>query len=280
MNELQKSLATTMGGLRVSHRPDVDHLLQTAAVRKRRQSWLLAGTGLAGVALLCGLVTTKLREGRPPGGTRDLSPNTVRFTDVLPSLISDTWARVLLAVAVFATLVTVVAWYRRRKIARPIPRGVVAVLLVVGGLVAMTIGVRLSIQIYYAPTPSMEPTISTGSRFVVAKHDRDVERGDVVVYARDSQSLTFDRVARVVGVAGDTVQGKGGQLLINGLPAGDFPLSPDRPLPDFAATTVPEDSLFVMGDNYGFATDSRTEGTISSDDLRGTARWATNGWDD
>ena len=75
-------------------------------------------------------------------------------------------------------------------------------------------------QAFRVQGTSMEPLLLDGERIVVNKfvyRFRPIERGDVVVfwYPRDP-SVSF--VKRVVGLPGDLVEIRGGELVINGLP--------------------------------------------------------------
>ena len=84
----------------------------------------------------------------------------------------------------------------------------------------------------YVPTASMEPTIPNGSIVLGIRSDvrlENLERGDIVFFQRDAQLL----VKRIAAMAGDTVQ-------VNG-----------------AETVVPDDCIYVLGDNGIASIDSR-----------------------
>ena len=58
-------------------------------------------------------------------------------------------------------------------------------------------------------------------------------------------------------------------------------VTPDSCGGDFEPVTVPEDSVWVMGDNRGGSQDSRVLGPISDDDLVGRAFvvfWPRDNW--
>lgn len=103
-----------------------------------------------------------------------------------------------------------------------------------------------------------------------------------------------DLIKRVIAVGGDTVSCKeGGKVILNGKPLDEtsyiYPGSTpcgDRP---FGPITIPENSIWVMGDNRQNSLDSRFHqelpgnGTVSNDQVVGRAvvvawpvtRWAT-----
>lgn len=111
------------------------------------------------------------------------------------------------------------------------------------------------------PSGSMEGTIMTGDRVIGSRltyHFGDPERGDIVIFHfPDDESLYY--VKRIIGIPGDIVDIKNGQVYLNN---SDTPL--DEPYirepmefePDLHYE-VPEDSYFMMGDNRNNSGDSR-----------------------
>jgi signal peptidase I len=192
---------------------------------------------------------------------------------------------------------------------------------------------------FYVPSPSMEPTLLTGDMLLASKYPYGYgaaslpihvafpetgrifgampKRGDVVVfrYPGDRSQVW---VKRVVGLPGDRIQMRQGQLFINDHPA---PLKPDgigaveddngatEPAPRFVETlpggvthtifkiadngrldntpevTVPKDRLFVMGDNRDNSADSRVPvseggvGLLPTDNLVGRVDAIVGSWD-
>ena len=181
--------------------------------------------------------------------------------------------------------------------------------------VAVTLGLVLMVRTVAAepftvPTPSMVPTILVGDEVVTSKFaygwgkyslpigsvpglegrimDRLPERGDVIVFRlpRDT-SITY--VKRVIGLPGDHIALRGGELYINGtkvprredgtatsdyhgmqraftryvesLPDGREhviqKLPGHNPLDEIAELTVPPKRYFMMGDNRDDSLDSR-----------------------
>ena len=77
------------------------------------------------------------------------------------------------------------------------------------------------VQSFYIPSGSMLPTLQVGDRIIVDKlsyHLHDVHRGDIVVFARpplEDQEYA-DLVKRVIGLPGETISSKDGDVYING----------------------------------------------------------------
>jgi signal peptidase I len=168
-------------------------------------------------------------------------------------------------------------------------------------LVALAVAVMIKtvlIQPFYVPSESMLPTIEVNDRVMISKLNyqfADPQRGDIVVFISpfndeiDNESFidsvvrhvleavgirtasADDLIKRVVAVGGDTVEVKGGYLIVNGLQINEPYLMSQGPMPDFGALVVPPESVFVMGDNRAVSYDSRKFGAIPEDDLLGEA---------
>lgn len=100
-------------------------------------------------------------------------------------------------------------------------------------------------------------------------------RGDVVVfeYPRDTSR---DFIKRVVGLPGETVQVRNNQVLINSVPLEEpyLPDSANRQMGNMSPVKVPQDAVFVMGDNRGNSSDSRNWGPLPLNRIVGRA-WFT-----
>ncbi len=167
-------------------------------------------------------------------------------------------------------------------------------------IVALVISVLIKtflLQAYYVPSGSMETTLQINDRIAVNRMARDadeIDRGDIVVFVdpggwlpdEPDQRNAFERgastvlqavgllpqntghhlVKRVIGVGGDTVAccTAAGQLTVNGVAIDeDYIIDGAVPSLQEFSVVVPEDSLWVMGDNRPNSRDSRfheTEG--------------------
>ena len=100
---------------------------------------------------------------------------------------------------------------------------------------------------------------------------RDLHRGQVVVFYRDSEQHGQPLIKRVIGLPGDTITIQGGQVFVNGMLL-------DEPyvhglLSDCNRVCGPvmlcADQYFVMGDNRPVSVDSRDFGPISGSAIVG-----------
>jgi signal peptidase I len=130
------------------------------------------------------------------------------------------------------------------------------------------------VEAFYIPSESMVPTLEIGDRVFVNKfiyRFAEPERGDIIVF-ESIEGSEQDLIKRVVAVPGDTVAVQNGVLFVNGQPQ-EEPYVNDA-FPDgsfFGPTTVPEDAVFVMGDNRGNSRDSRFFGPVSISNVEGEA---------
>ncbi|MDC4232954.1 signal peptidase I [Actinomyces sp. B33] len=166
-----------------------------------------------------------------------------------------------------------------------------AATIVVIALVISTLLRAFVVQVFWIPSPSMNPTLVENDRIAVNRVDAltgSIERGDVVVFDDElgwlppasGSETTIGRwasavgeflglvpangeqtlVKRVIGVGGDRVQccGDGGRLMVNGEPI-DEPYVADGQAPSLIEfdVTVPEAAVWVMGDNRSNSADSR-----------------------
>ncbi|MFC4387380.1 signal peptidase I [Gracilibacillus marinus] len=142
--------------------------------------------------------------------------------------------------------------------------------------------------------PSMLPTLENGERLIVDKLTltfEKPERFDIVVFHATSNK---DYIKRVIGLPGEAIEYRDDILYVDGKPIEESfldevksGLSPDdKYTTDFSLVeipngqlTVPEDHLFVLGDNRNNSTDSRHLGFIPLDEVTGIARltyWPVN----
>lgn len=158
--------------------------------------------------------------------------------------------------------------------------------LILVALVVALIVKTFFVQAFYIPSESMEPTLAVGDRVFVNKvvYDLgDITRGDVIVFGNPHPGQGTDRgpigtflnwlgegiglaqpegedfIKRVVGLPGETVEISDNVVYIDGEPLDEPYLTDDAKISngDYPLTQVPDDSLFVMGDNRGNSADSR-----------------------
>jgi signal peptidase I len=199
---------------------------------------------------------------------------------------------------------------------RPLPWWQELIALLATAFILALLVKTFFLQAFYIPSASMEPTLMTNDKILVEKvsyWNGDIHRGDIVVFddpggwlsnADEAHADNFLQrgleivglyptgghlVKRVIGLGGDTVScaGPNARLRVNGVPLDESYL-PDNVRPCAAAATmpnrtfsvpVPEDHLWVMGDNRANSADSTAHlgspggGAVPADDVVGKV-WA------
>jgi signal peptidase I len=123
----------------------------------------------------------------------------------------------------------------------------------------------------------MEPTLLRGDCIVAWKwgaNSRAWQRHDVVTY---HPPVSPDRlyIGRIIGLPGETVEIRDDQVLINGDPLTEqHPVWVDPEFPDVqqphGPERVPDDAVFLLGDNRNRSQDSRHFGPVSRSALHGS----------
>jgi len=117
---------------------------------------------------------------------------------------------------------------------------------------------------------SMERTFHNGEYLFIEKVSYKVKtpkRGDVVVF-RYPRDIRYNYIKRIVGLPGETVQIKQGNVYINGnqlseeyIPATQATLVDNNPDLNYEVT-LEDDQFFVLGDNRDHSSDSREWGPL------------------
>jgi len=145
------------------------------------------------------------------------------------------------------------------------------------GTVLPAILIALLIQLFLAQTTriesySMEPTLYEEQRLVIEKISyrlRLPERGEIVVlHPQDDGSVPL--IKRVIGLPGETIAIHDNQVFIDGNPL-EEPYLRVVTHGFYPPTLIPDNAVFVMGDNRDRSRDSRMFGTVPLEDLVGRA---------
>lgn len=130
---------------------------------------------------------------------------------------------------------------------------------------------------------SMQPTLPEGEYFFINKWSywfHDIDRFDIVVFQLPEENEVL--VKRVIGLPGDEIQYKGNHLYINNqkvnepfLPKQENEIFNQTQTGDFTleevtgVKQVPEDAVFVIGDNRLNSRDSRHFGFVKTKHIIG-----------
>lgn len=123
---------------------------------------------------------------------------------------------------------------------------------------------------------SMYSTLEEGDYLIINRMSykfKDPERGDIIVFESDLQQddgSSKDLVKRVIGVEGDSVKIKDSKVYVNGEELIE-PYIDNQVTEGDIDTVVPEDCVFVLGDNREISLDSRYDsvGFINNSDILG-----------
>ena len=125
---------------------------------------------------------------------------------------------------------------------------------------------------------SMQPNFYSGDYLITSRQAYRLfgqpERGDVIVFKShlyDEKGKQKNLIKRIIGLPGDTVEIKNGDVYINGELLQEEYVAEQGLSCEMEAVTVPEVRLFVIGDNRRVSQDSRSPevGTIEMDSIVG-----------
>jgi len=137
-------------------------------------------------------------------------------------------------------------------------------------LVALAVGITWLLRTFVIDTisvasGSMEPTLDVGTHYLVNRwvyHFHPPERGDIIVFTSPVDGAT-GFIKRVIAIPGDTVELREKKVFLNGKPLEEPFTVYKRPADLLAGDnlgqlTVPENEVFVLGDNRDESFDSTT----------------------
>jgi signal peptidase I len=139
------------------------------------------------------------------------------------------------------------------------------------------VAIALFVNVYVAQAvtiedgPSMQPNLYRGYRVMTEKLSYRLHpprRGDVVVVDRPGSEVSL--IKRVIAVEGEMVEVRGGHTTIDGAPI-EEPWVVHFGGPNYGPELVPEDHVFIMGDNRRLSRDSRAIGPVPVDTVMGRA---------
>lgn len=168
--------------------------------------------------------------------------------------------------------------------------------IIIGFLLSLVIGVFI-IQPYKVEGHSMEPTLNDQQRIYAWKLNHTLDKlpdyGDIVIidsrvdrnrtwkddlkehpiinlFLGDDDTDGIFYVKRVIGLPGDTIEVKAGELFRNGNLLNEPYIKEAMQMNYEQVWEIPEGHVFVMGDNRNNSNDSRSIGPIPQDHIMGT----------
>lgn len=143
------------------------------------------------------------------------------------------------------------------------------------------------IQAYKIPSGGMLPTLLIGDHILIDKHvyeNNKPQRGDIIVfkYPKEPERMF---IKRIVGIGGDIIEIKNKQLYINNaLVDESYIIHTDSKIEtsvrdNFGPFVVPQNKIFVMGDNRDQTFDSRFLGVVDVKDIQGKTINIYFSWD-
>ncbi len=128
---------------------------------------------------------------------------------------------------------------------------------------------------------SMEPNLHDGEYVIIDRISyvlHQPERGDVIVFIPPNNDK--DYIKRVIGLPGDTVEVRDGQVIVNGQTLNEpYLASPTNYA--YGPATIQAGHYFVLGDNRNNSSDSHSWGTIETKAIIGRAwfvYWPPSNW--
>ena len=153
-------------------------------------------------------------------------------------------------------------------------------------LIAMAIFalLRVTVQGYRVQYSCMLPNIEDGEWIMVNKASYffpDPKRGEVTVFKpHEELHSRYPFIKRIIGLPGETVEVKHGQVFINGI-ALEEEYTREPPRYTVPPKKIPENEYFVLGDNRNNSNDSHIGWTVHRESITGKAwfvYWPPNRW--
>jgi signal peptidase I len=161
--------------------------------------------------------------------------------------------------------------------------GGVVILVVLISIPVRSVG---GIRAFKIPSEAMLPSLEVGD-FIMARLETsesyENRRGDILVFLYPGDNRTM-YVKRVVAFPDEEFEIRDGSLLVNGQAVeAAWARRVEAPvygaISDFGPVTVPDGTLFVLGDNLPNSADSRTWGPLPQENIVGVAEFIYFSWD-
>lgn len=130
---------------------------------------------------------------------------------------------------------------------------------VVAALLVITVIFTLFFRVVNVSGPSMKPTLQDGDKLIISARGYEAQRGDIVVLS-GAAGYSETIVKRIIAVGGDKVDINftSGVVTVNGVEEDYVDVLTVQQFDIAFPITVPEGTVFVLGDNRADSLDSRS----------------------
>ncbi len=146
-------------------------------------------------------------------------------------------------------------------------------------VVLLALFLALLLKIYVAEAyeikgKSMEPTFQEEQRVMLLKVFYGLQRGDIIIFSA-VDNPTKDLIKRVIGLPGDEVEMRDGDVYVNGRRLDEPYVRETRRQENLRPERVPPGKYYVLGDNRPDSMDSRNFHPIDASSIKGKVvlRW-------
>ncbi len=183
------------------------------------------------------------------------------INDRAPISINALLIAILLIIAAYFIVMTIIDVKRDGEVSRTeiIPASLAFALRIIIPVTCVFVLTNYVVALTTVASGSMLPKLTVGNLAVynrLAYKKAEPQRGDIILFHSDEMNINMAK--RVIGIPGDTIQFINGYVFINGQRADESEYISASIETNSADTfTVPENSVFVMGDNREDSYDSR-----------------------
>ena len=130
---------------------------------------------------------------------------------------------------------------------------------IIAALIVITVLFTFFFRVFNVDGPSMKPTLQHNDKVIVSTVGYKAEKGDIVVIS-ETADMDEPIVKRIIAVGGDVVDINftTGVVTVNGTEEDYTDELTSQQFDTAFPITVPEGTVFVLGDNRGNSLDSRS----------------------